>query len=204
MIAQVIAAIIGNYMLSCFVLGLVVAGVRVSRLPTPRSSAEVSGVFLNGFVLFATGVALVINFVMHSVFGDFAARSIGWAQSPFQLELALMSLGVGVMAIIVHGGRSQLRAKAAVVIASVIFGWGAAAGHIYQLLVNHDHAVNNTGLLLVGDVLIQAVGLGLLLWHAVARRHEPLCTTDATVVTADEAAALAVAEIDARTTVQRA
>ena len=39
MIAQVIAAIIGNYMLSCFVLGLVVAGVHVSRLPTPRSSA---------------------------------------------------------------------------------------------------------------------------------------------------------------------
>ena len=113
----------------------------------------------------------VVNFVMHSVFGDFAAKTIGWAQSPFQMELALSSLGVGVMAFLLYSERSAFRGKVALVIATVIFGWGAALGHIYQMVVNHDYAVNNTGLLLYSDILINAVGLVFMLWHARALRR---------------------------------
>jgi hypothetical protein len=45
------------------------------------------------------------------------AAIIGWAQSPFQLELAFASLGLGVAAILVHGQRPDLT--------------GAAGGHLY-------------------------------------------------------------------------
>jgi hypothetical protein len=177
-IAEIIAFLIGNYMTTLFVVGLIVAAVKILRLRSERSSVAVSGSLLNAFVFWAIGCAQVVNFVMHSVFGDYAAKSIGWAQSPFQLELALSSLGVGVMAFLLYSDRNAFRAKVALVIATVIFGWGAALGHIYQIVVNHDDAVNNTGLLLYSDIAINAVGLVLVVWHAWALRQAKTADDD--------------------------
>lgn len=171
MIASVVAALIGNYMTTCFVIGIIVGTVQILRHRRPRTAVLTSGLLLNAYLLWALGIAQCINFVMHSVFGDYAAKTIGWAQSPFQFELALSSLGFGVMAIILHGRRTQVRAKVALVTAQSIFGLGAAGGHIYQLVVHHDYAANNTGLLLFMDIFISLVGLALLVWHVVARRH---------------------------------
>jgi hypothetical protein len=167
----VIAALVGNYMTTFFIVGLVVGAIQVATHSGHRRSRLVSGLMLNSFVLFAIGCAQAVNFLMHSVFGDLAARSIGWAQSPFQLELAFSSLGVAAMAFILHGRRAQFRGKVAVVIATAIFAYGAAGGHVYQMLVNHDHAPNNTGLLLVMDLVIPTVGLVLVIWHGVSLRR---------------------------------
>lgn len=171
MIGHIIAALIGNYMTTCFVIGLVVGVARAFRCHGPDRAAAASGLLLNSFVFWAVGVAQAVNFIMHSVFGGLAAKSIGWAQSPFQLELAFSSLGVAVMAFLLHGRQGQLRGKAAVVIATAVFGYGAAGGHIYQMIANHDYAANNTGLLLFMDLFIPTVGLALVIWHAAASRH---------------------------------
>jgi hypothetical protein len=141
-IAATIAFLIGNYMTTLFVVGLIVAAVRILRRRDNRSPVAVSGTFLNTFVFWAIGCAQVVNFIMHSVFGDYAAKTIGWAQSPFQLELALSSLGVGVMAFLLYSDRSAFRGKVALVIATVIFGWGAALGHVYQMLVDRQCVVH--------------------------------------------------------------
>jgi len=186
-ITAVLTAVIGNYLISCFMLGLIVAGIKVLRRNGHRSPAEVSGIFVNEFIFYALGVAFTINFVMHSVFGDYAAKTIGWAQSPFQLELAFSSLGFALVCFLVYSRKAQFRAKVGVVVAAVIFGFGAAGGHIYQTIANADYAVNNTGLLLIGDIVINLVGLVFVIWHAIARRREPVHSTDATTprVTAD-------------------
>ena len=181
-ISTVLTAVIGNYLISCFVLGLIVAAVKTARWKGHRSPAVVSGFFVNEFIFYALGVAFTINFVMHSVFGDYAAKTIGWAQSPFQLELAFSSLGFALVCFLVYSRKAQFRAKVGVVAAAVIFGFGAAGGHIYQTVVNADYAVNNTGLLLIGDIVINVVGLVFVIWHAVARRREPVHTTDATTL----------------------
>ena len=178
-IGEAIAFVIGDYMTSFFVVGLIVGAIQILRLEQKRDGAAVSGILLNTFILYGIGCAEAVNFVMHSVFGDFAARSIGWAQSPFQLELAFRSLGVAVMAFILYGKNSAFRGKVAIVIATVIFGFGAAGGHVYQMVVNNDYSVNNTGLLLVSDIAINAIGLAFLIWHAIARRHGTVQLTDA-------------------------
>jgi hypothetical protein len=116
-------------------------------------------------------VGLIVNFVMHSVFGDYAAKTIGWAQSPFQLELAFASLGLGIAAVMVHGRRSPFLSKAALLIAFAVFGFGAAGGHVYQMIANHDFAANNAGLLLVNDFLVNTVAVVLIVWHAIATRR---------------------------------
>ena len=176
MISTVLSALIGNYMTTFFVIGLIVATVTVLAHRGHRSPSFVSGTYLNSFLLWAVGIAQILNFVMHSVFGDYAAKTIGWAQSPFQLELAISSLAFGVMAIILSKKNSAFRGKVAVVVAQAIFGFGAASGHIYQMIVNHDYAANNTGLLLVMDIAIAAIGLVFVIWHAAARRTQPAAT----------------------------
>jgi hypothetical protein len=170
MISQIIAAIIGNYLTSAFVLGLIVAGIQVWRLGRPRTAADVSGIFLNAFLLYSIGIGQILNFVMHSFFGDYAAKTIGWAQSPFQLELAFCSLGLGIAAIIVHGRRADLTGKLAIVVAFAVIGYGAAGGHVYQIIANHDYAANNSGLLLIMDLVISTVGIAFALWDTIARR----------------------------------
>ena len=182
-IVETIAFLIGNYMTTLFVVGLIAAAVRILRLRGERSSVTVSGILLNAFVFWAIGCGQVVNFVMHSIFGDYAAKTIGWAQSPFQLELALSSLGIGVMAFLLYSDRSAFRGKVALVIAIVIFGWGAALGHIYQMVVNHDYAVNNTGLLLYSAIGINAIGLAFMLWHAWALRRATADHVNVTVRT---------------------
>ena len=50
-IAATIAFLIGNYMSTLFVVGLIVAAVRILRRRDNRSPVAVSGAFLNTFVL---------------------------------------------------------------------------------------------------------------------------------------------------------
>jgi hypothetical protein len=176
MIAHLIAALIGNYMTTLFVVGLIVALVKVLRNRHSRTAGFVTGTFLNSFVFWAVGIAQIVNFVMHSIFGDYAAKTIGWAQSPFQLELAFSSLGVGVMAIILARRNAPFVGKLAIVIATVIFGLGAAGGHVFQMIANHDYAANNTGLLLVSDIAINLIGLALVIGHAATRRRQTVPT----------------------------
>lgn len=191
-ISGVLAAVIGNYLISSFVLGLIVAVVKVLRWKGHRSASVVSGIFVNTFIFYALGVAFAINFVMHSVFGDYAAKTIGWAQSPFQLELAFSSLGFALVCFLVYSRKAQFRAKVGVVVAAVIFGFGAAGGHIYQTVANADYAVNNTGLLLIGDITINVVGLVFVIWHGIARRRDAIHPTDANLVPVGEATAAPV------------
>lgn len=169
-IEETIAFLIGNYMTTLFVLGLIVAAVKVLRFRGTRTGAAVSGILIETMLLYGVGISLVVNFVMHSFFGDYAAKTIGWAQSPFQLELAFMSLGVGITAILLHGRWAPFQSKAAVLLGFAIFGFGAAGGHVYQMIANDDFAANNTGLLLANDFVVNIVAVALVIWHAIALR----------------------------------
>jgi hypothetical protein len=70
-----------------------------------------------------------------------------------------------------HGRTRELISQLAMVLIFAIFGVGAAGGQIYQQLVNHDHAVNNGGLLLIMDIAIPAVGIVFAIWTAIARHR---------------------------------
>ena len=65
-IADTIAFLIGNYMTTLFVVGLIVAIVKIVRDRRGRSPVTISGTLLNSFVFWAIGCAQVVNFVMHS------------------------------------------------------------------------------------------------------------------------------------------
>ena len=91
---------IGNYFVTFFIIGLIAAGISLLNKPKPLRIAEVSEAFLSYHLLFAIGINNLINFVFHVLFGDVAAKFIGWENSPFQAEVGFASLGVGIAGVL--------------------------------------------------------------------------------------------------------
>jgi hypothetical protein len=112
MIAEIIKFLLVNFTVTLFVLGLAAAGVRIARTRT-RTGVTTTGAVLDYFILFSIGVSYTWNFVVHSVFGDFSAKVIGWAQSPFQPEVAFASLGFALVGFLAFPRRRELLLKLA-------------------------------------------------------------------------------------------
>ncbi len=135
-----------------FIVGLIVAVAQIGRLRRPFTTADVSGVVLDNYLLYGVGIGRVLAFVLHS----------------FQPGLALGGLAIGVAAIIVHGKRADLAGKLAVVLAASIIGCAAPAEHIYQMLAQHDFSANNVSLPLIMAIVTSTLGIEFVIVHALA------------------------------------
>ena len=85
------------------------------------------------------------------------------ASYPFQFEIGVADLSIGVVAVLSFW--RSLSFKAAVVLYVVLFNIGVAIGHVRQAVVNADYAPDNFGLLLLLTV-IKIPLLAWLLWKA--------------------------------------
>lgn len=156
-----IVFVLTNYSLTFFVIGLVFSCVAIVRATRPAGPAVVVEKLLAWHVFFAVGVCYFYNFVMHGLFGEVSARFIGWADSPFQFEVATASLGFAVVGFIAAFRSFDLRLAA--IVGPGVFALGAAAGHIDQMITAHNFAPGNAGIVFYMDIIIPLFG-GLLLW----------------------------------------
>jgi hypothetical protein len=152
---------VGNYFVTFFIIGLIAAGISLLNKPKPLRIGEVSEAFLSYHLLFAIGINNLINLVFHVFFGDIAAKFIGWENSPFQAEVGFASLGVGIAGIIAF--KASLPFRFATLIPPSAFSWGAAGGHVYQMIAAHNFSPGNVGLVLPIDILMPIVGF-VFLW----------------------------------------
>lgn len=160
-IQALIVFVLSNFPLSFLVLGLLVAAVGAARAKRPVSGAIVAEKLLSWYVFFPIGMSFLYNFVVHVFFGKMAASFIGWADSPFQLEVGMASLGFAVVGFLAAWRGYEIRLAA--VVGPAIFMLGAAAGHVHQMIAVHDFAPGNAGVVFYMDVVIPLVGF-LLLW----------------------------------------
>lgn len=163
-----VSFVLSNFTLSFFVLGLVVAGVALLRMRKPPMQEDVAEKLLAWFLFFSIGVSFLYNFVMHVFFGAMAAAFIGWADSPFQAEVGFASLGFAVVGFLAWRGGFGLRLAA--VVGPACFLWGAAGGHVYQMITAGNFAPGNAGVIFYSDILIPLIGFGLLWWRCRAGR----------------------------------
>ena len=159
-IAQCIA-----FFLSHIPLEMIGLGILLSIIHAMTSRADKTTDFTLGILLFCTvGVTGIWGFIMHAFFASFTSQFIGWAPSPFEFEVALANLGLGLTGLIALWRQFDFRL--AVVISATCFLWGAAAGHLYQSITVHNFAAGNTGAILYTDIIIP-----LLLWLVIAFRQ---------------------------------
>jgi hypothetical protein len=160
-VATCIRLALSNFPLTFLILGLIVALLSLVFSKQPKTSDRVREKIFANFLLFALGISFFYNFIMHVFFGAMAARFIGWQNSPFQAEVGFASLGFAVVAFLAVRGCHGLRVGA--VVGPSFFLLGAAAGHIREIVVSHNFAPGNAGVMLYMDVLIPVIGL-VLLW----------------------------------------
>jgi len=151
--------LISNFTLTCLVLGLIASAIAISRAPEVTRSVVIEKLFAY-FLLFSIFVSFFYNAVMHVVFGDTAARFIGWAQSPFQAEVGFASLGFAIVGLLAFFGDRGLRIAA--ITGPAFFLWGAAGGHIYQMITAHNFAPGNAGIIFWTDVFLPIIGFAFL------------------------------------------
>jgi hypothetical protein len=158
---RLIYVIFSNPTVTLLVAGFLAAGVALARKPDGLTFANVAEELLAYFVLFSIGLGYLYNFVMHAFFGEMVARFIGWADSPFQLEVAFASLGFAAVGFFAF--RNTLAVRVAAILGPAFFLWGAAGGHIYQMLTASNLAPGNAGSVLYTDIFLPVIGF-VLLW----------------------------------------
>jgi hypothetical protein len=152
---------LSNFPLTFTVLGLLVAATQILRTAPPNPPGSSAEAVLRWFLFFGVGVSFFYNFVCHVFFGDMAAKFIGWEQSPFQAEVGWASLGFSVMGFMAFHPNRALRIG--IITALACFSWGAASGHIYQMITAHNFAPGNAGVMFWCDILLPLFGF-FLLW----------------------------------------
>jgi hypothetical protein len=160
MMAETIALVLRNLPVFLFVAALVIAGLS-------RSDAPIADRLLNWILLLPIGVSGLWAAVFHLFFPEIAAAEIGWEPSPFQFEVGMADLALGIAACISFW--RSLDFKAAVVIVNAIFLLGDAIGHVRQMIAEGNFASGNAGVPFVGDLIFPALSILLLI---IVRRSE--------------------------------
>ncbi|GAA4694348.1 hypothetical protein GCM10023215_34940 [Pseudonocardia yuanmonensis] len=142
-------------------LGL--AGFVVSEIvqvATSGWSGFAAASLLNALVWLAGVNSLVIG-CGHLLFPDPIAESIGWpAGNPFQWEVGLAGVLIGVLGILAGSGFDR-QFQLAAVLAFAIFYLGAALGHVVQIVRHGNREAGNAGFILWYDVLAPLLVIAL-------------------------------------------
>ena len=158
--AELIAFSMGNFTLTFLVLGLIAALIAVAHKPDGFTRANIAEELLAYFILFSIGFSFFYNFVFHVFFGELAASYIGWADSPFQVEVGYASLGFAAVGLLAFKGGCCVRLAA--ILGPAMFQWGSAVGHINQIMTTGNMAPGNAGIMLCSDILLPVIGFALL------------------------------------------
>lgn len=94
---QFLVLALTNFTVSFLVIALLCALVSLACARKPLSRRDVAERLLFYYLFFGVGVTLLYNAVMHTIFSEMTAGFIGWANSPFQLEVGYASLGFAVV-----------------------------------------------------------------------------------------------------------
>ena len=121
---------------------------------------------MNWLLLLSVGVMNLWAGLFHVFAPEMAAKSIGWQDSPFQFEIGVSDIAIGIVAIASFW--RSLEFKAAIVGYITLFYIGIAIGHVRQVILTGNMASNNFGLLLVITVAT-LIMLPILYW--LTRKH---------------------------------
>ena len=167
MVNSWIGFILGNFTLTFLVVGLVVSGLAIAAAHRPVTAPVIVEKLFKWFLFFSIGASYLYNAVMHTVFAEMSAGFIGWANSPFQYEVGFASLGFAAVGFLAAFRGFDMRLAA--ILGPALFLWGAAGGHIYQMITAHNFAPGNAGIIFWTDVLLPIVGFAFL-W--LQRRYQ--------------------------------
>jgi hypothetical protein len=145
-------------------IALVGASVHLAFSPRRRSSgAAIAGTYLLYLLFFYAGLMGLLTAYAHVFRPVETSASIGWSTSPYEYEVGMADLTVGVLGVLCLKLRGNF--WLATSIANAVWLLGDAVGHVRQMTLNHNHAANNSGVFLITEFIMPVVILCLTLYH---------------------------------------
>jgi 4-amino-4-deoxy-L-arabinose transferase-like glycosyltransferase len=138
---------------------------------TRERRLEIFLLYLFGIGVAGSGIG---GFFGHVFISDSVAESIGWpTDNPFQLEVGVANLAVGILGVVAMGRRDGFRE--ATVIAATVFGVGATVVHVMDVIESANLAPGNT-IQNISNLLRPAL---LIAFLAASRRAEGSSASEA-------------------------
>ena len=133
-----------------------------------KKANKVIKTFLLWVIALNVGVTGLIGFAAQTFIADNVALMIGWMPgSPFQFEVAVANLMMGVLGLMCIWFEADF--WLATIVSTTIFGWGAAYGHIKDMMLNHNYAPGNVGAPLYADIIAPVVLIALLIAYKATK-----------------------------------
>jgi hypothetical protein len=150
-------------------LSLLAASVHLALSPKRRGSGvAIAETYLLYLLVIYVGLMGLLTAYAHVFRPLQTSASIGWSTSPYEYEVGMADLTVGVLGVLCAWFRGNFWLATA--IAEACWLWGDAIGHVRQVVDNNNHAENNSGLFLYLEFLIPLLILALTLY---VRRRRP-------------------------------
>jgi hypothetical protein len=160
MAREAIGLLLRNLPAFLFAAALLLATLSRNGKPAPER-------FLAWILLLPIGVTGLWAGISHVFFPAIAAAHIGWQVSPFQFEVGMADLAIGVTACIAFW--RDLSFKTGAVFAASIFLLGDAIGHIREMAEAGNFAPGNAGLPFYMDVICPVLAIALV---TIAKRQQ--------------------------------
>ncbi len=146
-----------------FVLSFIVAGLHIYRDKQPRTGKRIAEIVLLWLLVINTGFGGIWAFMGHTFAADEVAASIGWpAGNPFQTEVAVANLAIGILGILCYWFRDNFWTAA--VIATSVWLLGAAAIHVREIVAAGNYNPGNAGLIFYMDIIGPLILIVLLVY----------------------------------------
>lgn len=145
-------------------IAVVGASIHLAFSPKRRSNgAAIAGTYLLYLLFFYVGLMGLLTAYAHVFRPVETSASIGWQTSPYEYEVGMADLTVGVLGVLCLRFRGNFWLATA--LANAVWLLGDAVGHVRQMTLNNNHAANNSGTFLITEFIMPLVILSLTLYH---------------------------------------
>ena len=108
--------------------------------------------------LMASGVNMMLGGLSHIFVPNIVSQNIGWASCPeFQYEVGIANILVGILLILTYNFDNDWILAA--IVASTIWGWGNAIGHIISYKKTKNKSPGNIGWALYIGILLPIINI---------------------------------------------
>ena len=154
------------------VLSVLAASIHLAVSPASRSSKPaIARTYLLYLFFIYVGLMGVLTAYAHVFRPIQTSASIGWSTSPYEYEVGMADLTVGVLGVLCLWFRGNFWLATA--IANAIWLLGDAIGHIRQVTLNNNHAANNSGIFLIAEIIVPIIILVLASYYRSSAKIDP-------------------------------
>jgi len=142
-----------NFLFIMFIIALVSIYFSTKSLPKKHSDQDKYDVYIRYLMFYCFGLEGLYAYIFHVFFPE-TSQYIGWKNSPFQFEIGIANLGVGVAGVYAFWRKKDFSYWLSTTIINSILFLGAGYGHIKDMILNGNFAPDNAGTILYTEMFV--------------------------------------------------